>query len=63
MKRTAQLIQDMRKMRRDIVDIYDQELCDRVDHYTLKELSAEIKSLRNSLVILHARVGLDILVG
>jgi len=63
MKRTAQLIQDMRKMRRDIVDIYDQELCDRVDHSTLKELSAEIKSLRNSLVILHARVGLDILVG
>lgn len=63
MKRTAQIIQDMRKMRRDIVDIYNQELCDKVDHSTLKELSIEIESLKSSLVILHARVGLDIFVG
>ena len=49
-------------MRRDIVNIYDQELCDRVCRSTLEELSAELNNLRNSLAILHARVGLDICV-
>jgi len=49
-------------MRRDIVNIYDQELCDRVGRSNFEELSAELKNLRNSLAILHARVGLDIYV-
>jgi len=60
MKRTCQLIQDMRQMRRDIIDIYDQELCDWVSRSNFEELSAELKNRRNSLATLHARVGLDI---
>jgi len=57
---THKLADDMDHMRRDIVKVYNEELCDRVERSALVKLSSNLSALKGALDKLETRIGLEI---
>jgi len=60
MKLTHKLADDMGCMRQDIVKVYNEELCDRVERSALVKLSSNLSALKSALAKLENRIGLEI---
>jgi len=63
MKLTNKLAEDMKTLRQDIVKVYNEELCDKVERRALIALSSELALLKRDMANLQMRLGIEIMIG